>query len=262
VTVALTRTSPTHQGQVRPGIAFFVVVFVFVLGARLCMTSSGRSGVGVFLFVLSGWTLSLIFHEFAHAYVAWRGGDTSIPAKGYLTLDPRRYADPITSIALPLLIVIIGGIGLPGGAVWINRSALRSRVVASLVSLAGPATNLGLAALFVLPVSADIVNPVENFQLAAALTFLGFLQIVAFVLNMLPIPGLDGYGAIEPFLPHHLRQMLIPVQRWAFFILIGLYFYIPAIRDGFWSLIVGIMGFVDVDQDLIREGFDLFRFWR
>jgi len=256
--------SPAHQGaQVKPGAAFLVVVLAFGAGALLTVIDTGLGPrVGVFVFVLAGWTLSLIFHEFAHAYMAWRGGDSSIPSKGYLTLDPRRYADPVTSIGLPILIVILGGIGLPGGAVWINTSALRSKTVASLVSLAGPVTNLGLAALFLLPVSAGVVNQTDHFHLTAALTFLGFLQVVAFVLNIMPIPGLDGYGAIEPFLPDEIRQLLAPVRRWAFLIVVGLYFYVPPVGDAFWDLILFVMGATGVDLDLVRDGFNLFRFWR
>lgn len=76
---------------------------------------------GTFLMVLGGWGVSLCLHEFGHAYVAYRGGDREVYFKGYLTLDPRKYTDPVFSIVLPLLILAIGGIPLPGGAVFINH---------------------------------------------------------------------------------------------------------------------------------------------
>ena len=59
-------------------------------------------------------------------------------AKGYLTLNPLRYTDAINSIVIPVLIMAIGGIGLPGGAVYINRQLLRRRVYGALVSAGGP----------------------------------------------------------------------------------------------------------------------------
>ena len=69
--------------------------------------------------------------------------------KGYLTLDPRKYTDPVFSLVLPLLILAIGGIPLPGGAVWINHHALRNKRVESMVSLAGPFFNLLLGVLLI-----------------------------------------------------------------------------------------------------------------
>ncbi len=270
------------RSPVRPSPAFLVVVAATALGGWLCVTGAVDPGIAVFVFVFAGWILSLIFHEFAHAVVAWRGGDRSIPAKGYLTLDPRRYADPLTSMILPLIFLVAGGIGLPGGAVWINRAALRSRVTASLVSLAGPATNLVFAAACLIPISINLVRPGDHPVFAAALGFLGFLQVVAFVLNLLPVPGLDGFGALEPFLPRSVLAAVAPLRAWGMFVLIAVLFYVDPVRDGFWDVIEGVAGVFGVDhtiadEDLVRTGFDpelgpgrwplrsagwrLFRFW-
>ena len=194
-------TARPRVHPVRPSPLFVVIVAATGLGVWLCTTERVGAGVATFVLVFAGWILSLVLHEFAHAIVAYGSGDRSVAAKGYLTLDPRRYTDPLTSIALPLFFLIIGGIGLPGGAVWINRAALRSRAAASLVSLAGPAVNLTLAAGCLTLLSSGTVDVATQPVLARAVAFSGFLQVVAFVLNMLPIPGLDGFGALEPFLP-------------------------------------------------------------
>lgn len=254
------RPAMSTSSPVRPSPVFALVVAAVGLGGWLCVNRAVDDGVAVFIFVFAGWILSLILHEFAHAYVAWRGGDTSIPHKGYLTLDPRLYADPVTSIALPLLFLVIGGIGLPGGAVWIDRQALRTPAIATLVSLAGPITNLGFAAVCLLPISTGVVDgsaPV----LLAALAFLGFLQIVAFVLNLLPVPGLDGFGALEPHLSHSIRATVAPARRWGMLVLIGVLFYVDPVRDLFWDTILGIVGGFGVDSGLVGEGWRLFRFW-
>src|SRR5574339_11953 len=100
-----------------------------------------------FAVVLIGWIFSLCLHEFSHALVAYYGGDYTVRDKGYLTFNPLRYTHPLFSIVLPLLFLVLGGIGLPGGAVYIERSLIRNRFVLSAMSLAGPASNLLIAIL-------------------------------------------------------------------------------------------------------------------
>ncbi|MEM9131498.1 MAG: site-2 protease family protein [Actinomycetota bacterium] len=280
---ALPTAPSTAPASIRPSGTFLLVVAATVAGVWWSVTNPDvGNGTAVFLLVLAGWILSLIFHEFAHAVVAWRGGDTSIPSKGYLTLDPRRYADPLTSIAIPLFILIAGGIGLPGGAVWINRSALRSRAIASLVSLAGPATNLIFAAACLLPLSMGVIDPDSQPVLAAGLGFLGFLQVFAFVLNMLPVPGLDGFGAIEPFLPRSVLVAIAPLRSFAIIGLILVLFAVEPVRSALFDLIEAVMAVFGADQTVsgddlraagvdtdlpARElplrsvGWELFRFW-
>ena len=92
--------------------------------------------------VLGGWVITLCLHEFAHAAVAYAGGDTSVRARGYLTLNPLRYTDLAYSVIIPILLLAVGGIPLPGGAVLVEPGRLRHRWYASLVSAAGPATNM------------------------------------------------------------------------------------------------------------------------
>ncbi len=252
---------PTGEAPIRPSPVFFAVVAALLVGAFLCVSNVGSAGVAVFVFVVSGWVLSLIFHEFAHAYVAYVGGDRSVADKGYLTLDPRKYADPLTSLGLPIFLVLAGGIGLPGGAVWINRGRLRSPGTASVMSLAGPATNLVLAAILLGPLSIGLIDRASQPTLAAAVGFLGFLQVTAFVINMLPIPGLDGFGAIEPHLPHNVLVALAPVRRYGMLALfVGLWFIDP-VNDAFWSLVRTVLDTFAVDPDLPAIGFRLFRFW-
>lgn len=252
---------PHDEAPIRPSPVFFGVVAALAVGAFLCVSDVASAGVAVFVFVVAGWVLSLIFHEFAHAYVAYVGGDRSVADKGYLTLDPRKYADPLTSLGLPIFLVLAGGIGLPGGAVWINRGRLRSAGTASLMSLAGPATNLVLAAVLLGPLSIGLIDRASQPTLAAAVGFLGFLQVTAFVINMLPIPGLDGFGVIEPHLPHNVLVALAPVRRYGMLALfVGLWFIEP-VNDGFWSLVRTVLDTFAVDPDLPAIGFRLFRFW-
>src|SRR6185312_3540011 len=96
------------------------------VGGVLAWFSAGVVGplayVGVFIFVVAGWVVTLCLHEFGHAYSAWRFGDHDVPVRGYLTLNPFKYSNPLLSIVIPVVIIAIGGIGLPGGAVWVRTS--------------------------------------------------------------------------------------------------------------------------------------------
>ena len=213
---------------------------------------------GTFLMVLGGWGVSLCLHEFGHAYVAYRGGDREVYFKGYLTLDPRKYTDPVFSLVLPLLILAIGGIPLPGGAVFINHHSLRNRRVESMVSLAGPFFNLLLGVLLMISVS--VFQP--TIWLAAALSYLAFLQILAFVLNILPIPGLDGWGAIEPWLSPQAQRFGAKARPWAPLILFACIIGIPAVGRAFFDLADSVYELIGGDSGLSGLGDLAFRFWQ
>ena len=184
-----------------------------------------------FIFVLVGWIFSLCLHEFAHAAVAYLGGDTGVREKGYLTFNPLRYVDPIASIFIPLVFLLLGGIGLPGGAVYVDESRLRNRFWGCAVALAGPAANLIIAFVLVLALSTDTMAASAA---APALAFLALLQAMAVLLNLLPVPPLDGYRAIAPFLGRRLR---ITFNRWgsiSLWILLAVLWFVPAVNVWFW----------------------------
>src|SRR4051812_39375466 len=132
--------------MVRPSPVFLGILALAIAGGVMASLGDDPEGGlvrgGTFLLVMAGWGGTLCLHEFGHAIVAYRGGDREVYFKGYLTLDPRRYTDPVLSLVVPLVFLVIGGIPLPGGAVWINHYALKSKRVESLVSLAGPLSNL------------------------------------------------------------------------------------------------------------------------
>src|SRR5262245_50442824 len=143
-----------------------------------------------FFIVTILWVFSVCLHEFGHAWVAYRGGDFTVASKGYLTMNPLRYTHPVFSILMPVVFMMLGGIGLPGGAVYIDRSLLRSRWWGTAVSLAGPAANLVLIVLLGLAFKSGLI-PADSSKLATiALAFLLQLEVSALLLNLLPIPPL------------------------------------------------------------------------
>ena len=211
-----------------------------------------------FLVVLVGWIFSLCLHEFSHAMVAYYGGDTTVREKGYLTFNPLKYTHPVYSIVLPLLFLVAGGIGLPGGAVYIETWRLRSRGWMSAVSLAGPSANLLLAILLGIVLS---FAPYNAGGIWPGLAFLAFLQISALVLNLIPLPPFDGFGAIEPYLPGNIRAQVAQVRGvlpWVVFIVL---WYVPFVNQAFWGLVLFLAHLAGVPFDLVQQGLSGFQFW-
>ena len=193
-----------------------------------------------------------------HAAVAYKGGDFSVRDKGYLTLDIRRYTDPVLSILLPLVLLAFGGIPLPGGAVWINHHALRSKKIESLVSLAGPVTNLVIGVLLALIVT--LFSPPT--ALAAAISYLALLQVIAFVLNILPIPGLDGWGVLEPFMSPQAQQFGAKARPWAPLILFAVLIGFAEVNRLFFEAATAVFEAVGGASGSAYAGAAAFMFWR
>ena len=211
-----------------------------------------------FIVVLIGWIFSLCLHEFSHALVAYYGGDTTVREKGYLTFNPLKYTHPVYSLLLPMLFLLLGGIGLPGGAVYIETWRLRSRGWVTAVSLAGPTSNLILA--IVLGVVLRFA-PVTNDGIWPGLGFLAFLQVSALVLNLIPLPPFDGFGAIEPYLPENLRTNLMQTRGMLSLAVFFLLWYIPFINNAFWSLVTFLAQLTGVPLQLAQLGLRSFQFW-
>ena len=211
-----------------------------------------------FLVVIIGWVFSLCLHEFSHALVAYYGGDITVKDKGYLTFNPLKYTHPVYSLLLPMIFLMMGGIGLPGGAVYIERWRLRGKQWETAVSLAGPFSNALLAIILGLilqgmPVSASGVWP--------GLAFLAFLQISAVVLNLIPLPPFDGFGAIEPYLPMDMRVKLAETRGMLSWIVLILLWQVPFIGSLFWGLIGFLAQLVGIPLQLAGQGLDQFMFW-
>ncbi|MEW2482194.1 site-2 protease family protein [Mycobacterium sp. NPDC049093] len=251
---------PLHQ-SVRPSPVFLAVVAITVAGGVVAWLAADTvkplSYVGVFILVIAGWLVSLCLHEFGHAFTAWRFGDHDVAVRGYLTLNPLKYSHPLLSLGLPVLFIALGGIGLPGGAVYVRTSWMTARQK-TLVSLAGPAANVVLAVLL-LTVTAVFFDP-AHLVFWSGLAFLGFLQVTAVLLNLLPVPGLDGYGALEPHLSPDTQRALEPAKQWGFFILLIL-LITPTLNRWFFSVVFWFVDLSGVPSQLVSIGSQLTRFW-
>lgn len=189
---------------------FLVLIEAFALtGIGLAFVSNASAARVLLLgFIVSGWVISLCLHEFGHAAAAFLGGDTGVVQRGTLTIDPRRYTHPLLSIVLPLAFLAMGGIALPGGAVKIDRSKIRSTRWNLIVSLAGPAGTLLSLLVLCLPfmLFGDRFVDGRTAYLWTAMAGLALVLVFVLILNLLPIPPLDGFRALSSWLPPDIQQ--------------------------------------------------------
>jgi len=212
-----------------------------------------------FIVVIIGWIFSLCLHEFSHALVAYYGGDTSVKDKGYLTFNPFKYTHPIYSIVLPVIFLLLGGIGLPGGAVYIETWRLRSKRWETAVALAGPVANLVVA--FILSVVL-LIAPASTSGFWPGLAFLALMQVSAVVLNLIPVPPFDGYRALSPLLGPEQRARIDQYSALITLTVFAALWYVPFVNDYFWKVVLWISSELQIPALLALQGLNLFQFWR
>jgi Zn-dependent protease len=217
---------------------FLGIVAVAVTGGVAAWTGYGNARFAVFVFVLASYFAVLCIHEFGHAYAAHRAGDRAIAARGYLDLNPLRYLNPVLSIILPVFYLVIGGLPLPGGAVLVDRSAARKRWQASLISASGPLGNVVFAGIAMAAVAIAAPTDFDMFYgphaaFWSGVSFFAYIQVAVALLNLIPVPGLDGYGIIEPYLRYETRRGLEPIRQYGVLLVLLLLFVFPPVRDGF-----------------------------
>jgi Zn-dependent protease len=185
--------------------------------------------------IFIGWVLSVVLHEFAHGIVGYFGGDYTIKERGGLTLNPLQYIDPVSSLVLPAVVFLLGGVPLPGGATYIRRDLIRSRAWNVAVSAAGPAMNFLLFLLLCLPFHPKIGwidAPAPGSMISTALLFTGamvWLQMLSVLFNLVPVPPLDGFQMISQYMDEdtRLRLTLPPLGNVLFFAYFAILWYVP-----------------------------------
>jgi len=169
---------------------------------------------------------AITLHEAAHGYVARHFGDMTAYQAGRISLNPLRHIDPVGTILLPLLTLVLGGI-LFGWAkpVPVNFGALRHPKKDMLwVAIAGPASNLMMALLWALMIKLVWLFPGSYFsEPRLEMAQIGIkINVILLVLNLLPLPPLDGGRVAVSLLPHRQAYQLSRIEPYGLFILIGL----------------------------------------
>ena len=172
--------------------------------------------------VLVSIILALSLHEAMHAYVShWLGDDTAFHM-GRLTLNPLKHIDGLTTVLLPMALLLFG---LPPFFIAKPVPFDPDRVKyeefgAALVGVAGPLTNLALAALAGLLFRANGANPSGFFD--NALIIFTAVNVAFFIFNMIPFPPLDGSRLLYAFAPEPLQDFMRQIESFGF---IGIIFF-------------------------------------
>jgi Zn-dependent protease len=244
----------------RPSWVFITLTALFVASGVATWQRFGIIELDVLVFVVTGWLVTLSLHEYAHALTAYRAGDLGVADRGYLTLNLLKYSHPLLSIILPVVILLLGGIGLPGGAVWVDRHLVRTKAQDSLISAAGPAVNVVFTLLLTVPFLIG-VNIAGHVEFWAAVAFLAFLQLTASVLNLIPMPGLDGGNLLYPWLSDTWRRRYDLMAPYGMLLLFVLLFE-PRVNRIFFDTVYSIAEVIGLPPILVSVGANLFQFWR
>lgn len=192
------------------------------------------------LMMLPGILLGFVLHEFAHALVADKLGDPTPRSQGRITLDPRAHIDLIGFI-----MILLVGFGWAKPVMTNPRNFKKYRRDSALVSIAGPITNVLIAALFIFILKIFTLTNIfsANAQLRMNIlnTFLYSAQInvVLFSLNLLPLPGLDGYHVITSLFNTWKYRIFTILEQYGMFI-----FILLAVTPALGIILNPIIGYV------------------
>jgi len=199
--------------------------------------------------------LPLIFaitvHEAAHGWVANKLGDPTAKGMGRLTFNPIPHIDPVGTILVPMVMLVMGGF-LFGWAkpVPVNmRNFKHPRKDMAIVAVAGPLSNFSMAILWGLIWKMTLMMPAAWEQIAIPILLTAkfgiFLNLILMVLNLLPLPPLDGGRVLTWLVPEPFAQKLDQLERYGIIILIGLLFF------GLWEKVIHpVMGVI---SNLIQQ---------
>jgi Zn-dependent protease len=166
---------------------------------------------------------SIILHEVAHGYVAWRLGDPTARMQGRLTLNPLAHIDPFGTILLPLMLAVMKAPVLGWAKpVPFNPSYFRDpKRGMMLTGAAGPLTNFAIALLACLVFWIFRLTGVHDYGLEIMLQ-LFIINVYLGLFNLLPIPPLDGSRVVVGFLPDEWVGRYLSIERYGIFIMYGI----------------------------------------
>jgi Zn-dependent protease len=176
------------------------------------------------------WALPVLFaitvHEVAHGWVAKQLGDPTAMMLGRLTLNPLKHIDPIGTVLVPLVLILAGGV-IFGWAKPVPIAAdnlHHPKRDMALVAAAGPLANLIMACIWALIMKLALLLPNGLVNLALPLTYMGgagiTINVILMVLNLLPVPPLDGSRVVAGFLPDPLAWKFSRIEQYGLIILL------------------------------------------
>lgn len=181
---------------------------------------------------LAIWALPVLFaitvHEVAHGWVANHYGDPTARMMGRLTLNPVKHIDPVGTVLVPGMMLLLGGIVFGWAKpVPVNQENLRDpRKHMMIVAAAGPGANLVMAVMWALVIWLGLAVSGFNPSIGFGVQYMGLagvtINIVLMVLNMVPVPPLDGSRVISGFLPPKLAWQYDRIEPYGLIIVLVL----------------------------------------
>lgn len=171
--------------------------------------------------------LAITLHEYAHGWVANKLGDNTAKMLGRLTANPIKHIDPVGTILIPGLLLLTSAPFLFGYAkpIPVNTRNLKNiRKDMALIAIAGPLANLVMAFGwgFAMLLASNMSDP----AIAKGIIQMGYngivINVVLMVLNLLPLPPLDGGRVLAGLVPRNIANILDKIEPYGFFILLGL----------------------------------------
>jgi Zn-dependent protease len=215
--------------------------------------------------------VAVVFHEVAHGYAALKLGDTTARDSGRLTLNPISHIDPMGTIVIPLLLLVINSPFLFGYAkpVPVNFFRLRNpKRDMVLVAAAGPATNFLIAvvaailirAIFILFPAVDLGSRAgfPGSLITTGVTILLYTYILSVILgifNLTPVPPLDGGRIVVGLLPDRAAESYSRVEPFGIFIVIGLLFLTP-LKEVF-GIAIFLISYILLGGEITKIAFKL-----
>lgn len=178
---------------------------------------------------------SIILHEVAHGYAAYKMGDDTAKRAGRLTLNPVKHIDLWGTILLPAILLIASNGSFAFGfakPVPINPYRFKNQREGMLITgIAGPATNIGIAVIFGLLVR--FLMPASfgsnfGYVVATMIVYLVQMNLMLAFFNLVPIPPLDGSRVLQRFLPDRMRDAYHSIEPYGFALVIGLTYFVPS----------------------------------
>jgi Zn-dependent protease len=167
--------------------------------------------------------VSMTVHEFMHAYVGLKLGDTTALVRGRVSFNPLHHIDPVMTVLLPAVTLLLfhAPILAAKPVPFDPRNLKYDDYGAALLAAAGPLSNLGLAFLGALVLrSVNLGVTLDN-----ALAFFIELNVALLVFNLIPVPPLDGSRVLYAFAPDSVRDVMDRIEPYGFFIIIALVFW-------------------------------------
>tara|TARA_Y100001934_G_scaffold203922_1_gene240697 strand:- start:4016 stop:4942 length:927 start_codon:yes stop_codon:yes gene_type:complete len=244
---------------------FLVYVVIIFLSAKLFESYPEWREASGFILTFSLLLASISLHEFFHSFSAFVLGDYSVYREGYLRLNFLKYFSGIRSMFLPGVLFLFTGFFEPGAVVYIQLENIRRSIYRSFVFLAGVFSQVIFFFSIMYVINSQSLGYSQTWfsnDLLALLHFAAGIQILILLVNLLPMPGNDGWNAIFYLVSKprgsNLPQVFAKLMPWVFpavlLLIVAIALLNDAFAEGVYFKISSLMGWVGIDETLFWEG--------